>query len=858
MELPEQKKSKKHRKSSKQKCKKEKEFLEAKSSSEDEIWVERKDCNTISSMDIPSEQDSSLTIQREEWLQLPGSSNSSFPAEEKKEGFLSTILQHSSQRVIQPKDKAVHKESANILDLPGSHSRELNPYWKDGGSGLPLSGMQESSSRQNSSVGDGGRSWLLKSYKRALELTERGMQSFREIAEERWGSVDNLYKLLREAGINPADPDKALSELTSYNIVRKQPSTSVSRHCVQHFSQSKKERYAGPVGQDDSHRHRKSDHRHEDDRGHREDNSGCQEEGRKHQEEDRRHQEEGRRHQEEGRRHQEEGRRHQEEGGRHQEEGRRHREEGRKHQYTDSQQNDVDRRYQDVDRRYQDVDRRYQDVDRRYQDVDRRYQGVDRRYSETGLGRRSRFAQPEIGEHSPQTSLQSSTTYAWRKKDGGGAKNMAKMEDNHLSKISLIEGVDSLKPAHMLSSVPETSREGSSAISRETTLTLSSSEEVSDDQLNALSAKIVKAELLGNAEKAERLKLELKSLQEQKEKTEQNDKMVILTKPLSRGQVMPASLAKHPHPSGKGKRRKQEYFESDERSSIREMLHQERLTSFDDTQALIAKMASKFVPSEQSGEVVDDALDSRSSRSYDVKRSEDRENRSILRYSKKMTQVLESCYLCFGSKSFKKHLVISVGQNVYLSLPSRESLVEHHCLLSPLEHVSCSPALDENVWEEMRSFQKALARMFADHGKEVVFLESHTDHRRQHHMCIECIPLGLDVGQTAPMYFKKAILESEEEWSVNKKLVELKLHGTRGAIPNGLPFFAIEFGIGSGFAHVIEDRQAFPFYFGKEVIGGMLDVEPKLWKNPRVENFAQQKKKVLGFAEWWNPFDISN
>ena len=35
----------------------------------------------------------------------------------------------------------------------------------------------------------------------------------------------------------------------------------------------------------------------------------------------------------------------------------------------------------------------------------------------------------------------------------------------------------------------------------------------------------------------------------------------------------------------------------------------------------------------------------------------------------------------------------------------------------------------------------------------------------------------------------------------------------------------------------------------------MVDAEPTLWRKPRKENFDDQRKKVLQFAEWWKPYD---
>ena len=62
---------------------------------------------------------------------------------------------------------------------------------------------------------------------------------------------------------------------------------------------------------------------------------------------------------------------------------------------------------------------------------------------------------------------------------------------------------------------------------------------------------------------------------------------------------------------------------------------------------------------------------------------------------------------------------------------------------------------------------------------------------------------------------QKAIQESEKEWSQNKKLVDLSKKDVRHSIPKGFPYFSVNFGLQDGFAHVIEDEQSFPWYFGK-------------------------------------------
>lgn len=64
-------------------------------------------------------------------------------------------------------------------------------------------------------------------------------------------------------------------------------------------------------------------------------------------------------------------------------------------------------------------------------------------------------------------------------------------------------------------------------------------------------------------------------------------------------------------------------------------------------------------------------------------------------------------------------------------------------------------------------------------------------------------------------FFQKAILECETEWASNKKLIDLAGKNVRRAIPRGLPYFTVDFGMQSGFAHVIEDEKAFPKSFAQ-------------------------------------------
>lgn len=74
----------------------------------------------------------------------------------------------------------------------GQHVNELNPYWKDGGTGLP---EEESESKPKETpsqmIGDGGLNYLRKAFIRAKEQAKEEGRGLEEVMSERWGVCNN-------------------------------------------------------------------------------------------------------------------------------------------------------------------------------------------------------------------------------------------------------------------------------------------------------------------------------------------------------------------------------------------------------------------------------------------------------------------------------------------------------------------------------------------------------------------------------------------------------------------------------------------------------------------------------------------
>lgn len=82
----------------------------------------------------------------------------------------------------QKSNMKIENETKNLLDKPGQSNRELNIYWKDGGTGLPQGSSEK---LNNQSILDAN--WLKKSLRRAEEQALRDGRSLEAVATERWG-----------------------------------------------------------------------------------------------------------------------------------------------------------------------------------------------------------------------------------------------------------------------------------------------------------------------------------------------------------------------------------------------------------------------------------------------------------------------------------------------------------------------------------------------------------------------------------------------------------------------------------------------------------------------------------------------
>ncbi|NXO07833.1 C19L2 protein, partial [Oriolus oriolus] len=216
---------------------------------------------------------------------------------------------------------------------------------------------------------------------------------------------------------------------------------------------------------------------------------------------------------------------------------------------------------------------------------------------------------------------------------------------------------------------------------------------------------------------------------------------------------------------------------------------------------------------------LDDMFVSKAAKRARSGEEEEAQRRKAIREHQQLAACMEKCPYCFDSSELSKHLIIAIGTKV------RKQQFNTNAVLKIRNEIASMGgfivlrltflALSVDSTNSSRMFRNALVKMFEAKDLDCVFLETNMSMKKRYHMVYECIPLPKEVGDMAPIYFKKAIMESDEEWSMNKKLIDLSSKDIRKSVPKGLPYFSVDFGLQGGFAHVIEDQHNFPHYFGK-------------------------------------------
>ena len=185
--------------------------------------------------------------------------------------------------------------------------------------------------------------------------------------------------------------------------------------------------------------------------------------------------------------------------------------------------------------------------------------------------------------------------------------------------------------------------------------------------------------------------------------------------------------------------------------SLSELIRSEKLGTQDSYDSVIADRIAHDSQFKNDLDYLDEKADRISQ-----KRSKavDKHKNIVISDYKRSKEAIERCPYCHHEDRGPRVQIISQGTRCYLAFPEAIDMIPGHCVIVPFDHVLTFLDCDDDVWTEIRNFQKSLIRMFDAIDQSVIFMEQVINFKWHKHTVIECIPIPVHLHADAPAFFK--------------------------------------------------------------------------------------------------------
>lgn len=166
----------------------------------------------------------------------------------------------------------------------------------------------------------------------------------------------------------------------------------------------------------------------------------------------------------------------------------------------------------------------------------------------------------------------------------------------------------------------------------------------------------------------------------------------------------------------------------------------------------------------------------------------------------------------------QSHLVVSVGEEAYVSL-AKGPLLPQHALILPIAHEACSLFLSAEATKEVGAYVQALRTLYEARGAELLLFERYMGSGSFEHMHLQAVPIPSEVAHTARAAFEGHGRRMGIGFEVlpRGQTVAERLR----AAPE--PFFAATLPSGETLLHRLRtSSRRHPLHFGREVVATML------------------------------------
>jgi len=234
---------------------------------------------------------------------------------------------------------------------------------------------------------------------------------------------------------------------------------------------------------------------------------------------------------------------------------------------------------------------------------------------------------------------------------------------------------------------------------------------------------------------------------------------------------------------------------------------------------------------------------------YDMNGPEEPEKKRTKREFKQQNFDQSTCWFCLGSPSVEKHLVVSVGEHVYLAM-AKGGLTKYHVLILPIMHHRSYAFIEDNIRSEVKKFKSALKKFCKSINMVPIFFERNF---KTSHMQMHMIPVPASLAEKVKNQF---ISEGNE---LGIELTTISDHcKLEDVVEPNKAYFYVE--LPKKERMFCACQKEFPLEFGRDVLAGedILSLPHRVSWRDCVGSKAEEIEVATEFRDAFKTFDFTN
>lgn len=213
----------------------------------------------------------------------------------------------------------------------------------------------------------------------------------------------------------------------------------------------------------------------------------------------------------------------------------------------------------------------------------------------------------------------------------------------------------------------------------------------------------------------------------------------------------------------------------------------------------------------------------------------------------------DSCWFCLSSKKITKHLIISIGNQVYIS-GTKGPLVNEHILVASIEHYKSLAEVPPETENEINLIKSSLNQYFESTGRVAVYFERNI---LSAHFQLQVVPVPIKMADCLEDLFKAKF----KEYDLN--LVDIPPAASLRQIAGSSEghYFCTELPNGKRLFHSASKKngrqQKFPLNIAREVLASprLLNVESRIDWRKCEQSLDEEENDVKLFRDAFEPFN---